>query len=86
MKKAVEKVVVPNWRNVLKRWSFRLSTVGTGIVVFAMSAPETALHAWVLLPDDLKTFLPPNFVKGFGIALFIASNIAMFIKQKRGVK
>ena len=86
MKKVVQKVVAPNWREVVKRWSFLLSTAGTVVVGYAIAAPEAVLHVWLMMPDDLKAVLPPNFVKQFGIALFIASNVAMILKQRRGEK
>lgn len=86
MKKVVTKVVAPNWRDVVKRWSFWLSTAGTVVVSWAISAPETVLHVWLMMPDDLKAVLPPNFVKQFGIGLFIASNVAMILKQSRSEK
>lgn len=83
MKQVVNKVVTPNWRDVLKRWSFWLATAGTAVTTFALSAPDTVLQMWIILPQDLKSVLPVEFVRYFGIALFIASNAAALIKQRK---
>lgn len=35
--------------------------------------PEAMLHAWLLLPEDLKSTLPPNVVKWFSYVLVVTS-------------
>ena len=80
--KAASKVIVPHWRDVFKRWSFWLGVIGSGVTTFALYAPDVALQVWLSMPADLKEVLPPNFVRWFGLALFISSNIAAFIKQR----
>lgn len=86
MKQVADKVVVHNWRDVLKRYSFWLGIAGTAVTGFAVYAPEIMLQAWLAFPADLKQALPPNFAKYFGLFLFAASNVAMFIKQRRAPK
>lgn len=83
MKQTVEKVVVPNWREVKKRWSVRLGVIGTLITGFAVAVPDVALQVWVAMPMDLKAALPPDFVKWFGLGLLIAGQAAAFIRQRK---
>lgn len=83
MKQVVDKVITPNWRDVFKRWSFWLATAGTAVTTFTLAAPDTVLQMWIILPQDLKSALPVEFVRYFGIGLFIASNVAALIKQRK---
>lgn len=86
MKEIVAKTVVPNWREVKKRWSVRLGVIGTLITGFAIGAPDIALQVWVAMPMDLKAALPPDFVKWFGLALLIAGQAAAFIRQRKAAQ
>jgi hypothetical protein len=74
--------ITPNWREVLRRWSFWLGAAGSLITSFALAAPDTALHVWALLPMDMKEALPTDFVKYVGIVLFFAATVAQLIKQR----
>lgn len=76
------KAIVPHWRDIFKRWSFWLGVAGSAVTTFAITAPDAALHVWLIMPQDIKDTLPPTFVRWFGVSLFVMSNIAMFIKQR----
>ncbi|WP_228263543.1 hypothetical protein, partial [Klebsiella pneumoniae] len=47
---------------LLKTWSVKLGAIGALVGVWAQSFPDAALHAWAVLPPDIKNILPPNIV------------------------
>lgn len=79
--KPIRKSFVDNVREVWRHLSLRIGAIGTAFVTWFVTSPETAIAAWAMLPDDLKTVLPPQIVGYFGIGLFVLSLVAKFIKQ-----
>ncbi|MBL1560163.1 hypothetical protein ELD58_10485 [Klebsiella pneumoniae] len=47
---------------LLKTWSVKLGAIGALVGMWAQSFPDAALHAWAVLPPDIKNILPPNIV------------------------
>lgn len=41
---------------LLKTWSVKLGAIGALVGMWAQSFPDAALHAWAVLPPDIKTF------------------------------
>ena len=75
--------LVNNAREVWRHWSLRLGAIGAAFVAWFVTSPETAIAAWAMLPQDLKEHLPPYLVGYFGLAMFIVSLAAKFIKQRK---
>jgi len=70
VKQRVKAKIVPEWRQIYKRWSAQLigiSLAGQGI--------------WLNLPDESKALVP--HVELIGMALGIAALLATFIKQEK---
>lgn len=78
-----EDVIVSNWREVLRHWSLWLGSSGAALVGWFVTAPESAIAAWAMLPADLKAHLPPQLVGLFGLGLFVLALVAKFINQRK---
>jgi hypothetical protein len=68
VKQRVKAKIVPEWRQIYKRWSAQIigiSLAGQGI--------------WLNLPDESKVLVP--HVELIGMALGIAALLATFVKQ-----
>ncbi|MEL8469986.1 hypothetical protein J4W07_25535, partial [Escherichia coli] len=52
-----------------KTWSVKLGAIGALIGVWGPSFPGAGLHAWAMLPPDIKTLLPPQIVALLGPGL-----------------
>ena len=76
-------MIVSNWREVLRHWSLWLGGAGSAFAGWFITAPESAIAAWAMLPADLKAHLPPNIVGMFGVTLFVLALVAKFINQRR---
>lgn len=75
--------LIPTWRSFWRFWSIRLALLGTALTTFVTAAPDAALQAWALLPQDLKQFLPPHYLQIISVGLFFLSIVARLIKQPK---
>ena len=60
---------------LLKTWSVKLGAIG------AQSFPDAALHAWAVLPSDIKNILPPNIVALISPALVVLAVLSQYVRQ-----
>lgn len=68
-------------RLLLRTWSVRLGTAGVLVGVWAQSFPDAALHAWAMLPPDIKNILPPNIVAMISPALVVLAVLSQYVRQ-----
>lgn len=74
--------LISNWREFHKLWSVRLNLIGTAIMTAFMAWPSLALDLWLMMPSEVKDFLPPRLVPLLALAFFLAATVARLIKQK----
>lgn len=75
--------LIPDWRNWWRFWSLRLGALGTALAAWLIASPEAALAAWAALPQDLKAFIPPDYMPFIGVGLFVLSMFARVTKQEK---
>lgn len=68
-------------RLLLKTWSVRLGTIGALVGVWAQSFPDSALHAWAILPPDIKGILPPNVIGMISPSLVVLAVLSQYVRQ-----
>jgi hypothetical protein len=69
-------------RLLLKTWSVRLGAAGALVGVWAQSFPDAALHAWAMLPPDIKDILPPNIVAMIS-PLVVLAILSQYVRQPK---
>lgn len=57
-----------------KWWSVRLAALWAGVVGVLIAAPETFLHIWAMLPDELRPDMPP-WLRGALVGLLMFGSI-----------
>lgn len=75
--------LIPTWRSFWRFWSVRFALLGSGLITFVTAFPDAALQAWLMLPQDLKQFLPPHYLQIVSVGLFFLSIVARLIKQQK---
>ena len=75
--------LIEDWRNFWRFWSVRLGIVGSAITGVLIAFPDAALAAWAILPHELKSSIPPQYMPLIGVVIFVASLIARAIKQTK---
>jgi len=74
--------VVNHARLLLKTWSVWLASGGSALTAWVQSFPDAALTAWSSLPEDVKSYLPHNFLGMTGAFMVAMAVMAQLIKQK----
>ncbi|HGN8849048.1 hypothetical protein [Klebsiella grimontii] len=70
-------------RLLLKTWSVRLGAAGALVGVWAQSFPDAALHAWAMLPPDIKDILPANIVAMISPAMVVLAILSQYVRQPK---
>lgn len=71
------------WREWWKLWSLRLGALGSALSAWLIASPEAALYVWNLMPNDLKSALPAQYVPLIGVFVFVMSMFARLVKQDK---
>lgn len=73
---------VKHARLLFKTWSVWLASLGSMLSAWVQSFPSSALDAWSTLPEDVKSFLPHNYLGLIGAFMVAMGVIAQFVRQK----
>lgn len=73
--------LIEDWRDFWRFWSVRLAAVGTAITGLLVAFPDAALAAWAILPHELKSSIPPQYMPLIGVVVFALSIVARLIRQ-----
>ena len=76
--------LVPNWKEWWKMWSIRLNIIFGAILVVLSQFPETFIHLWLLLPQEMKdqAMTIDGLVTMF-IVMLAVSSVARLIQQSK---
>ncbi|WP_411813740.1 DUF7940 domain-containing protein [Erwinia tracheiphila] len=74
---------VAHTRLLFRTWSVWLASVGAAIGATVQSFPDTALHAWAVLPPDIKGILPPNILSFISPTLVVLAVLAQYVRQPK---
>jgi len=73
---------VSHARLLFRTWSVWLASLGSMLSAWAQSFPSAAVDAWSVLPEDVKTILPHNYLGLVGAFMVAMGVIAQFVRQK----
>lgn len=68
---------------LFKAWSVWLASIGSAISAWVQSFPDAALNGWNMLPPDIKSFLPQNYLGMIGAFMVAMAVISQFVRQKK---
>lgn len=74
---------VEHARLLFKTWSVWLTSLGSAISAWVQSFPDAALNAWNILPPDIKSFLPQQYLGYIGAFMVAMGVIAQFVRQRK---
>lgn len=66
-----------------KTWSVRLNALAFTIGGWLVAFPDAAMHAWGILPPDIKSILPPNTMQIISYVLIGASVLSQYVRQNK---
>lgn len=68
---------------LFKTWSVWLAAIGSTLSAWVQSFPQSALDAWNVLPPDIKSYIPPNYLGMVGAFMVVMGIIAQFVRQRK---
>ncbi len=71
---------------LFKAWSVWLASIGSAISAWVQSFPDSALNAWNMLPPDVKSFIPQNYLGMLGAFMVAMAVMSQFVRQKKLVE
>lgn len=69
-------------RLLFKTWSVWLASLGSAISAWVHSFPDSAMQAWQMLPADVKSVIPPNYLGLIGAFMVAMAVMAQFVRQR----
>ena len=66
-----------------KLWSIRLGAIGSAVVSILIIFPDKALEMWALMPEQFKSFIPPDYMPLVGVIIYMLGMFARFVKQRK---
>lgn len=75
--------LIPAWRSAWRFVSVQLGTIATILTGWLVLSPEALLHAWMLIPADLKAVIPPRYMLFIGVGLMALATIARVVHQPK---
>lgn len=71
--------LIENWKLWWRFWSIRFGILGA----FVLSFPETVIHTWATLPDQIRDIIPEQYIPHIGTGLLVLSFVSRIIKQEK---
>ncbi len=71
---------------LFRTWSVWLGSMGSALSAWAQSFPDAAMNGWQALPEDIKSYLPQNYLGFVGAFMVAMAVIAQFVRQKNLVQ
>lgn len=75
--------LIPEWRKGWRFWSTRLTSLGLVLLSFIEVFPNVAISAWTVLPLDIRSEIPSDYVRWTGYIIILFGIIARFIRQEK---
>ncbi len=74
--------LIEDWRECWRFWSVRLSLLGSALLSAFFAFPDAMIHAWNMIPGELKAYISAEYAKWIPVALIVSGVLARIVKQK----
>lgn len=81
--KRLNMTLINGWKTFWRWWSTWLVAIGSSIAAFAPEISEALLHAWSILPIDIRDSFPPEWVRYAGAAIAFLAIPAKLVRQSK---
>jgi len=66
-----------------KLWSIRLGALGSAVVSLLIVFPDKALEMWAMMPEQFKSFIPPEYMPLVGVVIYVLGMVARLVRQRK---
>ena len=74
--------LIEQWRSFWRMWSLRFTALGTALLGWITLSPDIIIAAWANLPDEIKAYIPQQYLMYITIGLFVLGMVSRLIKQE----
>lgn len=75
--------LIPYWKSAWRFVSVWLGALATFVTTAIVAFPDAALHAWLMLPQEIKSTIPPQYMPLIGVALMGGAVLARLVQQPK---
>ena len=75
--------LVSDWKDWPRWVSTWFEAAAAAFFSALLVAPDAVLQVWAVLPADIRSVIPPDWIKWGGVALIIAGSFAKIVEQPR---
>jgi len=75
--------LIEQWRSFWRMWSLRFTAMGTVLLSWITMSPDILIAAWANLPDEVKAYIPQQYLMHVTIALFVLGMVSRLVKQEK---
>jgi len=75
--------LVPYWRSAWRLVSVWLGSIATVVTTLIIGFPEAVLHAWNMLPVEIKSTIPPKYIPMIGAVLMAGAVLSRLVHQPK---
>lgn len=73
--------LIQDWQDWWRWWSLRLTALGTMISGYLIANPDIAVTMWMSMPDDIRQYMPAQYMPAIGLVIVGVGQVARFLKQ-----
>lgn len=75
--------LIEQWRSFWRMWSLRFTALGTALLGWITVSPDVITSAWNSLPDEIKAYIPQEYLMYVTLTLFVLGMVSRLIKQEK---
>lgn len=75
--------LVDDWKTWPRRWSTWCELAAVSFFSYVAYAPDAVVQMWLILPEDVRATVDPDYIKWAGIAMIVIGSGVKIIEQKK---
>ena len=75
--------LIADWKDWWRWWSLRLTALGTMLSGYLIANPDIAVTMWLQIPDDIRLYMPAQYMPAIGLLIVLVGQAARFLKQNQ---
>ena len=73
--------LINDWKDWWRWWSLRLTALGTMVSGYLIANPDIAVTMWMSMPEDIRSYMPAQYMPAIGLVIVGVGQVARFLKQ-----
>lgn len=75
--------LINDWKDWWRWWSLRLTAMGAMVSGYLIANPDIAVTMWMSMPEDIRSYMPAQYMPLIGLIIVGVGQVARFLKQNQ---